>query len=143
MTTPTMDRVMSPANLIVPIKSWLEVKELTAVVHFKARQAARDSDTVGTLHFDRWVDLHDHNQVAFFSAFDGDFSKYIQDFAKYIGPFFDALFKHVLNAPPNAECSKRSVPVSSRSYLRLWPWRRWPVHSLPPLWPDQCLLSKP
>ncbi len=100
MSTVAETSVVSPASLILPIKSWLQVKELDAIVQLTTRSVIEESDTVGTLHFARWIDLHDHNQIAFFSDFDGSLRKYIEDFAKYMGPTFDLLFKHVENAPP-------------------------------------------
>lgn len=100
MSAPDTNRVMSPASFVVPVKSWLEVKELYATIELTTRKSIAESDTVGTLHFARWIDLHDKNQLAFFSSFDGSLRKYIEDFAKYVGPTFDMLFKHVVNAPP-------------------------------------------
>ena len=100
MSLPSENRVASPASLIMPIKSWLEVKELDAILQLTKQKTVEATDTVGTLHFGRWVDFHDHNQLGFFSAFDGTLRKYIQDFAKFEGPLFNSLFKHVVNAPP-------------------------------------------
>jgi hypothetical protein len=100
MSAPASNRVMLPASLIVPIKSWLQVKELDAIIHLTTSKLMGESDTVGTLHFARWVDLHDLNQIAFFSSFDGSLRKYIEDFAKYLGSTFDVFYKHVVNAPP-------------------------------------------
>ncbi len=100
MSSPSSNRVVSPASLILPIKSWLQTEELDAIVQFTTRKSIEESDTVGTLHFARWVNFHDHNQLGFFSEFDGSLRKYIEDFAKYMGPLFDTLFKHVVNGPP-------------------------------------------
>ena len=99
MSTPSTTAVMSPANLVVPIKSWLEVKEIYAGLVLQQREALKAADEVGTLHFYRFVDFHEHNQTGFFSAFDGSLQKYIEDFAKYLGSFFNAIFKHVVDAP--------------------------------------------
>jgi hypothetical protein len=94
------DTVMSPASLTMQIKSRLQVAELDAIVHVTARSAIEESDTVGTLHFARWLNYHEQNKIGFFSAFDGALRKYIDDFAKYMGNTFNLLFKHVVNAPP-------------------------------------------
>jgi hypothetical protein len=91
---------MSPASFIMPIKSWLGVKELDLIIQLTTRKSIEEADTVGTLHFARWVDLHDHNQIIFFSSFDGSLRTYIEDFVKYMGPTFDLLFKHVVGGPP-------------------------------------------
>src|SRR5579862_3502965 len=100
MASTASNRVMSPASFALSIKSWLQLEELDAIVQLTTKKSIDESDTVGTLHFARWVNLHDHNQITFFSSFDGSLRKYIEDFAKYMGPTFDLLFKHVVNAPP-------------------------------------------
>lgn len=100
MDSSATNRVMSPASLIMPIKSWLQVEELDAIVQLTTKSSIEESDEVGTLHFARWINLHDNNQIVFFSSFDGSLRKYIEDFAKYMGKTFDLLFKHVANAPP-------------------------------------------
>ncbi len=38
--------------------------------------------------------------LGFFTIYDGSFEKYIQDFAEKISPVFDAVFPHVVGAPP-------------------------------------------
>ena len=57
------------------------------------------SDAVGTLHFSDWVPF-ENNHLGFFTIFDGDFEKYIQDFAEKTSFAFDAIFPHVVGAPP-------------------------------------------
>ena len=57
------------------------------------------SDSLGTLHFSHWVPF-EHNHLAFFTVYDGDFKKYIHDFAEKTATMFNALFKHVQGAPP-------------------------------------------
>jgi hypothetical protein len=99
MSDTASNRVMSPANLFVPIKSWLEVEEIRLGIRIQETGAVKTTDEVGTLHFDRFVDFHDHNQIGFFSSFDGSLKQYIEDFAKYLGPFFNAIFKHTVGAP--------------------------------------------
>ena len=42
----------------------------------------------------------EHNHIAFFTIYDGDFEKYIQDFAEKTAMLFDAVFPHVDGAPP-------------------------------------------
>ena len=78
----------------------MQVQELDAIVQLTTRKSIEEADTVGTLHFSRFVNLHDHNQITFFSSFDGSLRQYIEDFAKYMGPTFDLLFKHIVKAPP-------------------------------------------
>ena len=57
------------------------------------------SDSIGTLHVAHFVPF-EHNRVGFFTVFDGDFEKYIQDFAEKTAFTFNALFPHVVGAPP-------------------------------------------
>ena len=100
MTLPAGNGVQMPLNLILPIKSWLGLKELEAVIHLKTREMFETADKIGTLHFARFFDLRDHNQMGFFTAYDGEFSAYMQDFLKYLGPVFNLLMKHAVNPSP-------------------------------------------
>ena len=100
MSLLTSIRVTSPVSLIVPIKSRTDAAELAAVLHLAGRQVVDWADAVGTLHFARWLNLHEQNQFAFFSAFDGSLRQHVENVARYLGPLFDVLYKHVLNGPP-------------------------------------------
>ena len=57
------------------------------------------SDAIGTLHFHHWVPF-ENNHMGFFTIFDGPWEQYIQDFATKTSFVFDALFPHVIGAPP-------------------------------------------
>ena len=57
------------------------------------------SDSIGTLHVAHFVPF-EHNHIGFFTVFDGDMEKYFQDFADKTSFVFDALFPHVVGAPP-------------------------------------------
>ena len=48
MTLPVGNGVQTPLNLILPIKSWLELKEMEAVIHLIAREMLETSDKIGT-----------------------------------------------------------------------------------------------
>lgn len=100
MDSSVAERVQSPLNMILPVKSWLDLKELSVVSQFKEQEMVDARETLCTLHFARFVKLRDHNQIGYFTVFDGDFRTYFGDFIQYIGPVFDALFKHVVNGPP-------------------------------------------
>lgn len=91
---------MSPVTLILPIKSGLDAAELNTILELTASQAVDGADAVGTVHFARWVTLREHNQIAFFAAFDGSLRQYVEGVAMHLGPLVDALYKHVVNAPP-------------------------------------------
>ena len=57
------------------------------------------SDAIGTLHLAHFVPF-ENNHIGFFTIFDGDFEKYIQDFADKTSFAFDAIFPHIVGAPP-------------------------------------------
>lgn len=109
MSTSAEQRVQSQFNMILPMKSWLEFKESSAVIHFKKWQISEERETIGTLHFARFVELLDHNQLGYFAVFDRDFRTYVRDFINDIGPVFDALIKHVVDGPP--------VPCESDTFI--------------------------
>ena len=76
MNVSTGQRVQSPLNMILPIESWLELKELSTVMQFKEQQMVEAREALRTLHFARFVELRDHNRLAYFTVFDGDFRTY-------------------------------------------------------------------
>src|SRR6516164_4413695 len=100
MSTSVGRSIQSSLNLILPIKSWLEFKESSAVIHFKERKITEEREAIGSLHFARFVELLDHNHLGYFAVFDGDFRAYLRDFINDIGPVFDSLIKHVVDGPP-------------------------------------------
>ena len=100
MPLPRGNGVQNPLNVIMPIKSWLKFKELDAVIHLKLKEMADSADEIGTLHFARFVDLKEHDQLGFFTAYDGKFTDYMNDFLKYLGPVFNTLQEMVINPSP-------------------------------------------
>lgn len=115
MSLPKGNGVQNPLNLIMPIKSWLKFKELDAVIHLKMQEMADSADEIGTLHFARFVDFRDHNQLGFFTAYDGKFEDYMNDFLKYLGPVFNTLMECVDDPSP--------TPVEKN----VDPWLKWTV----------------
>jgi hypothetical protein len=109
MGSSTGQRVQSSLNLILPIKSWLEFKESSAVIHFQEGQMTEARNAIDAVHFARFVELRDHNHLGYFTVFDGDFRTYFTDLINDIGPIFDALLKHVVDGPP--------VPCESETFL--------------------------
>jgi hypothetical protein len=101
MSLPTGNGVQTPLNLILPIKSWLGLQELDAILHLKLQQVTKDADTVGTLHFGRFFNFHDNNQMGFFTVYDGKFEDYMHDFLKYLAPIFNFLNDHVVDPCPS------------------------------------------
>jgi hypothetical protein len=62
-------------------------------------KAVEAADTIGTLHFARFVALNE-TTLAFISEYDGDLRDYVMDFTKHLGPIFDLVFARVIDPPP-------------------------------------------
>ncbi len=81
------------------IKSRLQGFALKLAARSIGEKGHEDADSVGTLHVAHFVPF-EHNHLAFFTVYDGDFAKYIQDFAEKTSMMFDTLFPHIDGAPP-------------------------------------------
>ena len=81
------------------IKSRLQGFTLKLAARSIEEKGHEDADSVGTLHVAHFVPF-EHNHIAFFTVYDGDFAKYIQDFAEKTSMMFDTLFPHIDGAPP-------------------------------------------
>ncbi len=110
-----------PLLVIMPMKGRLAILAVQAAFQVLPRYINKGGDSVGTVHFAFLVKLP-HNQVGFFTIYDGPFDKYAQDFADRLGPAFDLLFKFTRNPPP--------VPTSKNA-VRFSEWVR--DHDLTPL----------
>jgi hypothetical protein len=86
--------------VILPTRSRLAFIEIQLLLRARGRGITKDLDTVGTPHFAQFVPL-EHNQIGFFTVYDGTFDTYIADFTKNIGPIFDLIFKFTRNPPPS------------------------------------------
>ena len=95
----TGDAAQSPLLTYMHIKSRLQGFALRLAARSIRDEGHEGSDAVGTLHFADWV-AFEHNDLGFFTVYDGDFEKYFQDFADKISDVFDAVFAHVDGAPP-------------------------------------------
>ena len=91
------------------IKSRLQGLALRLAARSFRDDAYEASDSLGTLHVAHFVGFG-HNQLGFFTVYDGDMEKYFQDFAEKTAFTFDALFKHVDGAPP--------TPVAKNAHRR-------------------------
>jgi hypothetical protein len=91
--------VQSPFFLIFPIKSQADMQSLSLTLPPLLPKMFDAADTIGTLHFARFVVLG-ATTLAFVSEYDGDFRDYIMDFTKHLGLVFDTVFAHVVDAPP-------------------------------------------
>ena len=104
----------APLLTYMSIKSRLQGFALKLAARSISDDAYEASDSLGTLHFADWVPF-EHNHIAFFTVYDGDFEKYIQDFAEKTAMLFDAVFPHVDGAPPTP-----SQRTPRRSISGLW-----------------------
>jgi hypothetical protein len=98
MGTPDSE-VQHPFFLIFPLKSGSDMKTLLLTLPALLPQMFEAGDTIGTIHFARFVALNETTLV-FISEYDGTLEDYIMDFTKSLGPLFDTIFKHVVDAPP-------------------------------------------
>src|SRR5437762_9944820 len=64
----------------------------------------RANDTIGTVHYSRFTVLSEKT-LLFLGDFDGEFGQLMADLARQAGPVFDAIFRHVENAPPTPVAS--------------------------------------
>jgi hypothetical protein len=91
--------VQSSFFLIFRLKSPANMQALARTLPPLLPKMFEAADSIGTLHFARFVVLGD-TTLAFVSEYDGEFNDYIMDFTKFLGPVFDAIFEHVNNPPP-------------------------------------------
>jgi hypothetical protein len=89
-----------PFLVVIPAKSKFSYLMIQLLLLARGKGLTNDLTKVGTPHFAQFVALG-HNQVGFFTAYDGTFDTYIADFTKNIGEVFDLLFKFTKGAPPS------------------------------------------
>ncbi|MGA8986260.1 MAG: hypothetical protein WB470_26565 [Candidatus Acidiferrales bacterium] len=89
-----------------PIKSPASAMALTAELPPLMPDFAKTQDTLGTVHFSRFMVKGDE-KLLFLSDVDGEIDKHIERLVESAGPLFDAIFKHV-ESPP-------ATPVASNS----------------------------
>jgi hypothetical protein len=111
----------SPFFLIFPIKSPADMQTLALTLPPLFPKLFDAADTIGTLHFARFVVLGE-TTLAFVSEYDGELRDYVMDFTKHLGPIFDTVFAHVVDAP--------ATPVAKNAET-LIEWVK--AHNLDPL----------
>jgi hypothetical protein len=101
-----MSGIQSHLTIAFPIKSPADAKALAEELPPLMPDFAKAQDTVGTVHYSRFLALGD-TTLLLLADIDGEEEKLSGDLAKGAGEVFEAIFKHVENPPP--------TPVASNS----------------------------
>ena len=103
---------MSQSHLTIdfPIKGPANAKALTNELPPLMPDFARTQDQLGTVHFSRFMVRGDET-LLFLSNIDGEVDTHIDRLLENAGPLFDAIFKHVEDAPaiPVADNPQRVI----------------------------------
>ena len=91
-------------TLSFPLKSPSDAKLLADQLPPLMPELFRANDTIGTVHYSRFTVLSEKT-LLFLGDFDGEFGQLMADLARQAGPVFDAIFRHVENAPPTPVAS--------------------------------------
>jgi hypothetical protein len=97
--------IQNPLTLVMKAKSGEDYAALKQLVeHLQSMPPDQNPVTIalnkiGTVHFARFAFLG-NDQVGVITTYDGDFAVYINEFIDTIGDVFNALMKHVEDAPP-------------------------------------------
>jgi hypothetical protein len=81
------------------LKSTADAKALAEQLPSLMPTVFQAADAIGTIHYSRFTVLSEKT-LLFLGDFDGEFSQLMTDLAKHAGPIFDAIFQHVVDAPP-------------------------------------------
>ena len=95
-------------TIAFPVKSPADAKALAEELPPLMADFAKVQDTLGIVHYSRFVVLGDNKTLLFLADIDGDADNLIEALAKSAGPVFDAIFGHVENPPP--------TPIASKSH---------------------------
>ncbi len=98
--------VQSPLSFVAPIKTPVQenYKVLKNILETETFGAALDE--IGTVHFGRFMFLEKvipesgeeyYAKFALFTAYDGEFDKYVDDFVKVVGDFFNTVLQYLEN----------------------------------------------
>jgi hypothetical protein len=93
--------VQIPLTCVMPIRSPESYEALVRLLPQAKPLIDAALAEIGTVHFARFVFLHDNTELAIITTFDGPFERYISDFAHYIGDVFDKVFQHIKDPPPH------------------------------------------
>lgn len=112
--------VQSHLTIAFPLKSPADAEALAQKLPPLMPDLARAADTIGTVHYSRFVVLSERT-LLFLADFDGELEALLRSLAKHAGPVFDAALEHVANPP--------STPVASNDEAFI----KWAtVHNLNP-----------
>jgi hypothetical protein len=81
-----------------PLKSSADSRLLAEQLPPIMPELFRANDTIGTIHYSRFTVLSEKT-LLFLGDFDGEFGQLMSELAEFAGPVFDAIFRHVENAP--------------------------------------------
>ena len=103
---------MSQSHLTIdfPIKGPANAKALTEELPPLMPDFAKTQDQLGTVHFSRFMVKGDE-KLLFLSDIDGEIDTHLARLVENAGPVFDAIFKHVDDAPatPVADNPQRVI----------------------------------
>jgi hypothetical protein len=85
-------------TIAFPLKSPADAKAIAQELPPLMPGFFQAEDTIGTIHYSRFSVLSDKT-LLFLGDFDGEFIPLMTSLANLAGPVFDAIFRHVANAP--------------------------------------------
>lgn len=83
-------------NLVLRLKSPLQMPLLLARIRQKQRQINDGLGELNFVHFARFLPTHDESALQVITEFDGPLAPYVLDFAIEIGDIFDVLLSHTV-----------------------------------------------
>src|SRR6266700_4384134 len=91
-------------TLSFPLKPSVDAEVVAELLPPLMPALFRANDAIGTVHYSRFTVLSEKT-LLFLGDFDGEFGQLMADLARQAGPVFDAIFRHVENAPPTPVAS--------------------------------------
>lgn len=97
-----------PQNIQTALTAIMEIKQPTAL-HARAlrillthayQRVVDILDTVGTVHFARFIFLENDTKLALITSYDGTFETYMKNYIEVAGNLFDLMLEHIKDAPP-------------------------------------------
>lgn len=98
---PTSKPLQNTLCAILDVRSIKDAVQLRQLILSTSPRVLAAFDSVGTVHFARFLFLNNETKFAIITAFDGTFEAYSRDFVDRLGPVFDALLPHVEGGDSN------------------------------------------